>query len=56
MELVQRDFSVSVGKFGVMTINFVAERGDETLLISMKPVKTFGGVKNITLHDFLLDA
>ena len=86
MELLRRGFSVSVGKFGAMTINFVAERGDEKifiqvlppdnsitprkitrplralpedaekLLISLKPVKTFGGVKNITLRDFLLNA
>ncbi|MBR0061470.1 MAG: ATP-binding protein [Selenomonadaceae bacterium] len=86
IELLRRGFSVSVGKFGAMTINFVAERGGEKLfiqvlppdnsvtprritrplralpedaeklLISLKPVKTFGGVKNLTLRDFLLDA
>ena len=86
MELLRRGFEVSVGKFGAMTINFVAERGGEKifiqvlppdgsitvrritrplralsedaekLLISLKPVKTFGGVKNITLRDFLLNA
>lgn len=86
IELLRRGFSVSVGKFGAMTINFVAERGGEKifiqvlppdgsitarritrplralpddaekLLISMKPVKTFGGVKNLTLRDFLLNA
>ncbi len=84
MELLRRDYSVSCGKFGTMSISFVAERDGkktfiqvlptsgevsvrrstrplraldedaEKLLITLKPEKTFGDVRNVTLREFLL--
>ena len=81
IELLRRGYEVSCGKFGAMTVSFVAERGGEKtfiqvfdgkssirrstrplraidaadkFLITLKPEKTFGDVRNVTLQEFLL--